>query len=127
MSCMGHNNRHMDTIDIRPHALLELPSGQMLVVTSVGEQPHAAGWGPTDFRAFPLSAHPGLSVGTIVNTPWGSCEVVSQPTRCRIGRRLWDGKLNYGDAGTLESISVAIAAAKATRQEFHRLLVEPCA
>lgn len=127
MCSLGHNNRRMDTIGILPHALLELPGGHMLVVTSVGEQPHAAGWGPTDFRAFLLAAHPGLSVGVIINTPWGSCEVIAQPARCRIGRRLWDGKLKYGEAGTLESVSVAIAAAKATRQELHRLIVEPCA
>lgn len=59
-------------------ALLEIGRFK-LTVAAIGPMAHSQGLGPVDFQAKPndtVSAQ-YFAVGSIINTPWGCCEVVS--------------------------------------------------
>lgn len=62
---------------LAPGALIELP-GFALTVVDVGLRQHSLGFGDSDFRGYADSAL--LSAGTLVNTPWGQCEIIQRPT-----------------------------------------------
>jgi hypothetical protein len=100
-------------------ALLELPTGGMLAVTDVGVRDHASGFGPTDYRAFCLSAT--LGVGDIVNTPWGACEVVAPPRRCRLIQIDSEGERISALTGTPAALATTVAAAKTLDSGFNTI------
>lgn len=106
----GAEATSVPAVEIAPNALLESPVG-WLVVVSVGQTMHSAGYGPVDFTAFRLSGM--LDVGGILVTPWGAVEIVKEPAVCRVAYKRWDGRLSYGTQGTPAAVGRALAAAKA--------------
>lgn len=96
--------------------------GQCLVISEIGKRRHSKGYGDIDFGAFLLSGD--LSPGSIINTPWGYCEVMAAPAKCRIVRVSWDGKKTYGTPGTPQGIASTLAAARAMNEDVTRLLIE---
>ena len=57
-------------------AIIEFP-GSRLFVTEAGDLRHSAGFGPVDYRVCDLNGR--FKVGTLINTPFGHCEVVDVP------------------------------------------------
>jgi hypothetical protein len=49
------------------------------VVVEVGGRPHTRGFGDVDFTVFAIAPEASPDAGTILNTPWGACEIVSRP------------------------------------------------
>jgi hypothetical protein len=63
-----------DPIPFAPGATLSLP-GMTLRIGEIGKRAHSAGYGDVDFTVVLLAGE--MSVGTIVNTPWGHGEIIA--------------------------------------------------
>lgn len=115
------------TLEIQPEALLDLPGVGFVVVTERLGNSGTRDCCRPEFRAFQLRVPSTLTVGTVVKTLWGACEIVAAPARCRIVRKNWDGTKNYGEPGTTSGIFHTLAAAKAFNQDLSKLNVEQIA
>lgn len=61
-------------------AVIKFP-GSRLYVLEAGELRHSDGLGPVDYRVYDMNGR--YPPGTIINTPFGQCEVVEKPVEGR--------------------------------------------